>query len=89
MHSSSALTARERADSPVLPFNRKYLGSKRQLREWLAETMCGIAGTPESFVDGFFGTGSVSVAMARRGVPNIVAVDNLRSNAVICSTSYG
>ena len=83
MHSSSASTARERADSPVLPYNRKYLGSKRQLREWLAETMCGIAGIPSSFVDGFFGTGSVSVAMARRGVRNIVAVDNLRSNVVI------
>ena len=79
----SVSTARGRADSPVLPYNRKYLGSKRQLREWLAETMCGIAGTPSSFVDGFFGTGSVSVAMARRGVGKIVAVDNLRSNCVI------
>lgn len=79
----SGSTARERAESPVLPYNRKYLGSKRQLREWLAETMCGIAGTPASFVDGFFGTGAVSVAMARRGVPAIVAVDNLRSNCVI------
>jgi len=83
MHSSSASTAHERADSPVLPYNRKYLGSKRQLREWLAETMCGIAGTPASFVDGFFGTGSVSVAMARRGVRAIVAVDTLLSNVVI------
>jgi len=79
----SVSTARERAESPVLPYNRKYLGSKRQLREWLADTMCAIAGTPSSFLDGFFGTGSVSVAMARRGVSRIVAVDNLRSNCVI------
>jgi adenine-specific DNA-methyltransferase len=79
----SGSTPLERAESPVLPFNRKYLGSKRQLREWLADTMCGIAGTPGSFLDGFFGTGSVSVAMARRGVRKVVAVDNLRSNCVI------
>jgi adenine-specific DNA-methyltransferase len=68
---------------PVLPYNRKYLGSKRQLREWLSERMCAIAGTPASFIDGFFGTGSVSLAMAHRGVGKIVAVDTLRSNCVI------
>ena len=79
----SASTASDRAESPVLPYNRKYLGSKRQLREWLADTMCGIAGTPQSFVDGFFGTGSVSAAMAHRGVKRIVAVDTLVSNCVI------
>jgi adenine-specific DNA-methyltransferase len=79
----SGSTAHERAEAPVSPYNRKYLGSKRQLREWLADTMCRITGTPASFLDGFFGTGSVSVAMARRGVGRIVAVDNLRSNCVI------
>ena len=79
----SVSTARERAESPVLPYNRKYLGSKRQLREWLADTMCAVSGTPGSFLDGFFGTGSVSVAMARRGVARIIAVDNLRSNCVV------
>ena len=63
---------RVRADSPVLPFNRKYLGSKRQLREWLSERICAVAGTPRTFIDGFFGTGSVSVAMARRGVRKII-----------------
>ena len=72
-----------RAESPVLPYNRKYLGSKRQLREWLAESICARAGTPGTFLDGFFGTGSVSMAMARRGVPRIIAVDTLRSNCVI------
>jgi adenine-specific DNA-methyltransferase len=45
--------------------------------------MCAIAGTPVSLIDGFFGTGSVSLAMAQRGVPKIVAVDTLRSNCVI------
>ena len=58
MHSLSGSTARERAESPVLPYNRKYLGSKRQLREWLAETMCGIAGTPASFINGRFLNGA-------------------------------
>ncbi len=45
--------------------------------------MCAAAGTPGSFIDGFFGTGSVSLAMALRGVEKIVAVDSLRSNCVI------
>jgi len=45
--------------------------------------ICRIAGTPAAFVDGFFGTGSVSVAMARRGARQVTAVDNLRSNCVI------
>lgn len=67
----------------VLPYNRKYLGSKRQLREWLADRMCAVAGPPRTFIDGFFGTGSVSVAMAQRGVESITAVDTLRSNCVI------
>jgi adenine-specific DNA-methyltransferase len=45
--------------------------------------MCAAAGTPGTFIDGFFGTGAVSVAMARRGVRRITAVDTLRSNCVI------
>lgn len=76
-------TTSVRAESPVLPYNRKYLGSKRLLREWLAGSMCERAGTPDTFIDGFFGTASVSMAMARRGVGRIVAVDSLRSNCVI------
>jgi adenine-specific DNA-methyltransferase len=79
----NVLTTHGRTDSPVLPFNRKYLGSKRLLREWLSDRMCAVAGTPRTFIDGFFGTGSVSVAMARRGVERITAVDTLRSNCVI------
>jgi adenine-specific DNA-methyltransferase len=74
---------RQRAETPVLPFNRKYLGSKRQLREWLARSMRERAGTPRAFLDGFCGTGSVSVEMARMGVERITAVDSLRSNCVI------
>jgi len=76
-------TTSVRAEVPVFLFNRKYLGSKRLLREWLAGSMCARAGTPATFLDGFFGTGSVSLAMARRGVGRIVAVDSLRSNCVI------
>ncbi len=86
----SISTARARADSPVLPYNRKYLGSKRQLRQWLADRICAAAGTPRSFLDGFFGTGSVSLAMALQGVGKIFAVDSLRSNCAIlrgCTTS--
>ena len=36
----SGLTARERADAPLLPFTRKYLGSKRLLRAWIADRIC-------------------------------------------------
>jgi adenine-specific DNA-methyltransferase len=79
----SASTTRERADNPVLPFTRKYIGSKRQLRERIAEQICAIAGPPRSFLDGFFGTGAVSLAMASHGAARIIAVDALRSNCVI------
>ena len=79
----SELTTRERADAPFLPFTRKYLGSKRLLRSWIADRICETAGTPRTFLDGFFGTGAVSFAMACRGVPHIVAVDALRSNCAI------
>jgi adenine-specific DNA-methyltransferase len=83
MSSLSTSTTRVRAESTVLPYNRKYLGSKRLLREWLSTSMCAVSGTPGSLIDGFFGTGSVSLAMAHRGVRRIVAVDTLRSNCVI------
>ncbi len=71
------------ADQPLLPYTRKYLGSKRQLKDWLAQTMIARAGLPGSFLDGFCGTGAVGIAMAARGVPRIVAVDSLRSNCAI------
>jgi adenine-specific DNA-methyltransferase len=93
----SASTTRARADAPDLPFNRKYLGSKRLLRARIADTICAEAGTgdgsaPASIVDGFCGTGSVTVELAARGARRIVAVDSLESNCVIlrgCAAAAG
>jgi len=79
----SESTTREKAEAPFRPFTRKYLGSKRLLREWIADRICSIAGTPGVFLDGFFGTGAVGFAMARRGAGRIRAVDTLRSNCAI------
>ena len=79
----SESTTREKAEAPFRPFTRKYLGSKRLLREWIADRICAVAGTPRVFLDGFFGTGAVGFAMARRGAQRIVAVDTLRSNCAI------
>ena len=84
----SASTTRERADAPLLPFTRKFLGSKRLLRRWIADLVCAQAGPgngapPLSFLDGFCGTGSLTVEMAARGTRRIVAVDSLLSNCVI------
>jgi adenine-specific DNA-methyltransferase len=83
----SASTTRAATEQAVLPFNRKYLGSKRLLRAWIVDRICAAAGRdgapPRSVVDGFFGTGSVTVELAARGVRRIVAVDTLESNCVI------
>jgi adenine-specific DNA-methyltransferase len=79
----SESTTREKAETPFRPFTRKYLGSKRLLREWIADRICATAGTPGAFLDGFFGTGAVSFAMARRGAGRIIAVDTMRSNCAI------
>ncbi|HEY9594101.1 MAG TPA: DNA adenine methylase [Spirochaetia bacterium] len=79
----SASTKPARAEPPVLPFTRKYIGSKRQLRDRLADEMIAAAGVPATFLDGFFGTGAVGVAMAARGAGRVIAVDTLRSNCVI------
>ena len=55
--------------TPLSPFNRKYLGSKRLLRKWIADRIVEAAGVPETFLDGFCGTGAVSPRDAgpRRG----------------------
>jgi len=74
---------RRGADASFRPWNRKYLGSKRQLREWIAECICERSGAPASFLDGFCGTGAVGFEMARRGAGKVIAVDSLRSNCVI------
>ena len=79
----SASTIRERAEAPLLPYTRKYLGSKRLLRQWIADRIRSSVGAPRSFVDGFCGTGAVGLAMAARGPVRITAVDMLRSNCVI------
>lgn len=79
----SASTTRERAEAPLLPYTRKYLGSKRLLRHWIADRICSSVGAPRSFVDGFCGTGAVGLAIAARGAARITAVDMLRSNCVI------
>ena len=71
------------AEAPLFPYTRKYIGSKRQLRDWIADRICGLAGAPRTFLDGFFGTGAISCALAQRGAGRIVAVDALRSNCVI------
>jgi adenine-specific DNA-methyltransferase len=83
MSSLSASTTRERAEAPLLPYTRKYLGSKRLLRHWIADRICSSVGAPRSFIDGFCGTGAVGLAMAARGVIRVTAADMLRSNCVI------
>jgi len=53
------------------------------LRQWICGVINRTAGLPSSFLDGFFGTGSIAVEMSRRGVARITAVDNLESNCVM------
>jgi adenine-specific DNA-methyltransferase len=84
-----ASTIREEADNPVFPFNRKYLGSKRLLRSWIVDRICEAAPgsspgvPPVAVLDGFCGTGSITVELAARGAQRIVAVDSLLSNCLI------
>jgi adenine-specific DNA-methyltransferase len=85
----SVSTSPARADAPAQPFNRKYLGSKRLLRAWIAERICAHSGArpsggpPASFLDGFCGTGSLTVEMAARGTARLVAVDSLLCDCAI------
>jgi adenine-specific DNA-methyltransferase len=71
------------AEAASLPFNRKYLGSKRLLRDRIVQAVLDQAGPPRTFLDGFFGTGAVGFALAERCPAQITAVDMLRSNCVI------
>jgi adenine-specific DNA-methyltransferase len=71
------------SESPLTPLNRKYLGSKRLLRGWIADRIVEAAGVPRAFLDGFCGTGAVSLEMLARGAGRITAVDSLRSNCLI------
>ena len=72
----------------LLPTNRKYLGSKAALAEWICGHVVAAAGIPDSFLDGFAGTGAVAVEMARRGARAITCVDNLRSNTAILGAYF-
>ena len=71
--------------------NRKYLGSKVGLLDFLEEKIVRIAGTGfKSFFDGFAGTGVVGNRF-RRHAKKIIANDNLFSNYLtnqvfLCST---
>ncbi|HTP57423.1 MAG TPA: DNA adenine methylase, partial [Spirochaetia bacterium] len=66
-----------------MPWNRKYLGSKRLLRDWIAQQIVQRVGVPSEFLDGFCGTGSIGVTLALRGAGRVVAVDSLESNCII------
>ena len=71
------------AETRLLPWNRKFLGSKRLLRDWIAERIIERVGVPQTFLDGFCGTGSVGLAMAFRGTRRVIAVDSLKSNCAV------
>ncbi len=67
----------------VAATSRKFLGCKRRLARWIADSMFAVAGTPASFLDGFCGTGAIGLEMLSRGVGSVTCVDNLRSNTLI------
>ncbi len=77
------------AETALAPCNRKYLGSKRLLRGWIADRIVEAAGVPAAFLDGFCGTGAVTLEMLARGAGTITAVDSLRSNCVILRGACG
>jgi len=64
-------------------YNRKYLGSKRELGGVIIETMLAAAGKPGALLDGFSGTGVMTAGFLSRGVKKVCAVDNLYQNIVI------
>lgn len=75
--------------APLTPLNRKYLGSKRLLRGWIADRIVAAAGVPATFLDGFCGTGAVGLELLARGAGRVTAVDNLRSNCAILAGACG
>jgi adenine-specific DNA-methyltransferase len=79
----SASTINLGAEAHLFPWNRKFLGSKRLLRDWIADQIIERVGVPRTFLDGFCGTGSVGMAMAFRGVGRVIAVDSLASNCAV------
>lgn len=69
--------------STVAATSRKFLGCKRRLARWIADSIFAVAGRPASFLDGFCGTGAIGLEMLSRGVGSVTCVDNLRSNTLI------
>lgn len=63
--------------------NRKFLGCKRRLANWVSDAIFAFAGRPDSLIDGFCGTGAISLEMLSRGVEHITCIDSLRSNTLI------
>ena len=62
--------------------NRKYLGSKVRLLDFIEREIVSAAGAVESFFDGFAGTGVVADRM-RAHTRRLTLVDNLASNYTI------
>jgi adenine-specific DNA-methyltransferase len=77
-----------RGDRPVSVANRKYLGSKRELADTIADRIIETSGPPEVFFDAFLGTGSVSAEFLRRGARRIIACDNLLSNTTVFEGAF-
>ena len=63
--------------------NRKFLGCKRRLARWVCDAIFAFAGRPDSFIDGFCGTGAISLEMLSRGVEHVTCIDSLLSNTLI------
>ncbi|NOY09766.1 MAG: hypothetical protein GXP33_13095 [Spirochaetes bacterium] len=68
--------------------NRKYLGSKKNLKGWILDTIVSTAGDLSDFLDGFCGTGAISGEALLRGFKKVTAVDNLSANTVILKAFY-
>jgi adenine-specific DNA-methyltransferase len=62
--------------------NRKYLGAKHRLLDFLSQTILSRVPSPRVFIDGFAGTGVVGYHF-RRHARRIVANDLLYSNYVV------
>lgn len=70
-------------ETPQSATSRKFLGCKRRLARWVADSIFAVSGKPTSFIDGFCGTGAIGLEMLSRGVGRVTFVDNLLSNTLI------
>jgi adenine-specific DNA-methyltransferase len=64
-------------------YNRKYIGSKRELGNAIIGTILAATGIPGAVLDGFLGTGVITAGLLQHGVKKVYAVDNLYQNTVI------